>query len=315
MIILIGIISAVLWSVKKEPSKNTNTICGDSKENDKFIDNTTQSDEASTFSLNNESSTIPQNGESSTEASSPEIVSSIDSDSSASKEELSQEELDYIHCKEREKAAKPYEDQILPEFLSDYERNDRVIGHIYIEGTDIDCPVLSKLEDYEYYLTHDIDNNESKQGCIILDPDSEIGIGTKENGYLLGYEPSTNQLVHGHNMRAGTMFGTLEKYADEEYGLKHKYIYFDSLYEKRTYELVTVFYSEIYPEESDSFKYYLFNQAKSQSDWDYWYENIMNLGIYTTDIPVEYGDEMITLSTCAYYKENGRFAVIGKRIK
>ena len=236
-------------------------------------------------------------------------------DSASQNEELTQEEKDYIHFLTRTEAAKPYESDILPEFWSDYLRNDRVVGHIRLDGTDIDCPVLQKLEDYEYYLTHDIDNNDSKQGCIILDPDSEIGIGTKENGYLAGYEPSTNQLVHGHNMRAGTMFGTLANYASEEYGNAHKYIYFDSLYEHRVYELVTAFYSQIYPKESDNFKYYFFNDANTEEEFNYWYDNIMALSLYRTDIPVSYGDEMITLSTCSYHTDEGRFAVVGKRIE
>lgn len=228
---------------------------------------------------------------------------------------LSQEELDYIHYVERSAAALPYEDIILPEFRADYERNNRVVGHIRIEDTDVDCPILSKLEDYEYYLTHDIDNNESKQGCIILDPDSEMGIGTKSSGYLEGYEPTTNLLIHGHNMRAGTMFGNLEKYAKEDYGLLHKYIYVDTLYEKRTYELITAFYSKIYPEDSDEFKYYNFNQANTEEEWNYWYNSVMDIALYRTELPLSYGDEIITLSTCAYYTDNGRFAVVAKRIE
>ena len=228
--------------------------------------------------------------------------------------ELTLEELDYIHYETRLAAAKPYENQIMDLYQADYNRNDRVVGHIRIDGTDIDCPVLQKLEDYEFYLTHDIDDNESKQGCIILDPDSEIGIGTKLDGYLDEYEPSTNQLVHGHNMRAGTMFGTLPAYADEAYGLSHKYIYFDSLYEQRTYELVLAFYSKIYPVDSDDFKYYNFNQADTEEEFNEWYSNICNLALYHTGLDVEYGDEMITLSTCSYHTKDGRFAVVGKRI-
>lgn len=223
-------------------------------------------------------------------------------------------ELDYVHYQNRLVAAAPYESQIMEEYQGDYARNDRVIGHIIVEGTDVDCPILQKLEDYEYYLTHDIDNQDSEQGCIIMDPDSEIGIGTYSDGYLEGYEPTTNLLIHGHNMRAGTMFGALDRYASASFGEQHPYIYVDSLYEHRTYELVMAFYSKIYPPESDDFKYYRFNQADTEEEFNTWYEGISNLALYRTDVPVAYGDEFITLSTCAYQTPNGRFAVVAKRV-
>lgn len=229
--------------------------------------------------------------------------------------ELSQEEKDAIHSAERLAAAKPFEKDILEEFKEAYAQNDRVVGHIFVEGTDIDCPVLQTIENYDFYLTHDLDGAESKQGCIILDPDSEIGIGTKETGYLEGYEPSTNQLVHGHNMKSGTMFGSLDAYAKMSYAKKHPYIQFDSLYEHRTYEVVLAFYSKVYPEEEEVFKYYNFNQADTNEEFSEWYRNIQELALYQRDIEVSYGDEMITLSTCAYQEEDGRFAVVGKRIK
>ncbi len=37
--------------------------------------------------------------------------------------------------------------------------------------------------------------------------------------------------------------------------------------------------------------------------------------MYDTGVDASYGDEFITLSTCAYHVEDGRFVVVGKRIK
>lgn len=229
--------------------------------------------------------------------------------------EMTLEEKDFFHYQTRLAAAKPYENEILPEYKQYYEINDRVIGYIVIEGTDVDCPVIQKLEDYDYYLTHDIYDKDSAQGCIILDPDSEIGIGTKEKGYLSDYEPSTNMLVHGHNMKSGTMFGALQLFAKQDYADAHPYIVFDSLYEHRKYEIVLAFYSQVFPEESKEFKYYNFNNAKDEKEFKEWYDNICELELYHRSVDVQYGDEMITLSTCSYQTENGRFAVVGKRIE
>ena len=57
-------------------------------------------------------------------------------------------------------------------------------------------------------------------------------------------------------MKSGAMFGNLGYYEDEQYGLSHSTICFDSLYEKREYELIAVFYSQVYYQSDDVFKYY-----------------------------------------------------------
>ena len=229
-------------------------------------------------------------------------------------EALTLEEQDALRDAERKKVTPPYEDDILPEYRELYDYNNDVVGYIYIDGTVIDAPVMQTLADYEYYLRRDIDGKDSTAGCIILDPDSEIGIGTKSSGYLEGYEPSTIQLVHGHNMSNGTMFGTLLKYDDESYADSHSIIEYDSLYEHRTYEVICAFYSQIYPEDSDEFRYTTYNQLDTEEEYDYWRSHIDDLALYTRDVESGWGDEFIVLSTCSYHVEDGRFAVMGVRI-
>ena len=36
---------------------------------------------------------------------------------------------------------------------------------------------------------------------------------------------------------------------------------------------------------------------------------------YVTGVKAEYGEELLTLSTCAYHTEEGRFVVVAKRVK
>jgi len=67
--------------------------------------------------------------------------------------------------------------------------------------------------------------------------------------------------------------------------------------------------------EDQVFKYYYFFNAYDEAQFDDWYENIMSLAEYDTGVTAEYGDEFITLSTCSYHVEDGRFVVVGKRIK
>lgn len=203
---------------------------------------------------------------------------------------------------------------MLPEYKVLYEQNDDFVGWLTIEDTVIDYPVMQCMEDENYYLSRNFYREENRNGCLILDNDSNAGIGRIEQAYRNGSKPSTNLIIHGHTMKTGQMFGNLQLYANEEYGLEHNTICFDSLYEKREYELIAVFYSQVYYQSEEVFKYYKFFEAHTQEQFDAWYNNIMELSLYDTGVTAEFGDEFITLSCCAYHVEDGRFVVVGKRI-
>lgn len=204
---------------------------------------------------------------------------------------------------------------ILPEYQGLYEQNQDMIGWLRIDGTNIDYPVMQTLADEEYYLYRDFYGEDNQNGCLIMDTDSNVGVGDQEHKYQNGSCPSTNLMIHGHTMKSGEMFGNLDLYAEEAYGLEHNIICFDSLYEHREYELIAVFYSQVFYENEDVFKYYKFFQADTQEEFDNWYNNIKQKSVYDTGVTAEFGDEFITLSCCAYHVEDGRFVVVAKRIR
>ena len=192
----------------------------------------------------------------------------------------------------------PVQAEILPEYHSLYGQNADMIGWLRIEDTVIDYPVMQTMEDEDYYLDYDFNKEENMNGCLIMDTDSIVGTGTSTYQYRDGTKPSTNLIIHGHTMKSGLMFGGLKQYADEDYGKAHSIIYFDSLYEQREYELITVFYSQVYMSTDTVFKYYQFFQADTQAEFDNWYDNIKAMSLYDTGVTAEYGDEFITLSCC-----------------
>lgn len=204
---------------------------------------------------------------------------------------------------------------ILPQYQELYEQNQDLIGWLRIEGTNIDYPVMQTPQDEEYYLRRDFYGEENRNGCLIMDTDSNVGVGDWEHEYQNGSAPSTNLIIHGHTMKSGEMFGNLNLYEDEAYGLAHNIICFDSLYEQREYELIAVFYSQVFYENQDVFKYYKFFQADTQEEFDDWYHNIKQLSLYDTNVTAGFGDEFITLSCCSYHVEDGRFVVVAKRIR
>ena len=70
----------------------------------------------------------------------------------------------------------------------------------------------------------------------------------------------------------------------------------------------TVAYSE------RGFKYYHFTCAESAEDFGDYIVQCKALSLYDTGVTAEYGDKLITLSTCEYSRKNGRIVVVAKRI-
>jgi len=173
-----------------------------------------------------------------------------------------------------------------------------------IDGTRIDYPVMQTLEDENYYLKRDFYGNEDKAGCLLLDTDSSLDA-----------KGTTNQIIHGHNMKTGIMFGELDLYKEEEYCKEHNQIQLYTQNDKRVYEVIAVFRSQVYYSTDVVFKYYNFFEADTEQEFQDFYDNIKSLSLYDTGVEAEFGDRFITLSTCAYHVEDGRFVVVGKEVE
>lgn len=195
--------------------------------------------------------------------------------------------------------------RIQKKFEQLYRKNHDFIGWITIADTNVDYPVMytpNDSEQGEYYIHRDYDGQYSAAGLPFVDGNCEIE------------PPTDNMILYGHNMNAGTMFHDIIQYADEEFYNSHKTFTFDTIYGDGTYEVVAMFYGQILPEESTSFKYYQFVNAGSEQEFLNFVENIKAMSVIDTGVKVKYGDKLVTLSTCAYHVKDGRFAVIAKKL-
>lgn len=189
----------------------------------------------------------------------------------------------------------PYKDAFL--------ENEDMGAWLQIPGTNIDYPVMWTPEDEEYYLYRNFDGSDNKNGCLILDTDSCL-------------DPlSTNLIIHGHNMKSGAMFGRLTDYEQESFYQDHKELILYTEECRRNYEVIAVFRSQVFRKTDNVFKFYNFFQADTQEEFDDFYDNIKKMSIYDTGVTAEFGDHFITLSTCVYHVENGRFVVVAKEVE
>ena len=106
------------------------------------------------------------------------------------------------------------------------------------------------------------------------------------------------------------------KSALRQNGPEHKTVFFDTRYELRDYEVVAAFYAKAYPKgEEEGFVYYQYKDLSSKEAFNEYVSNVKALSVYDTGITPVYGDELITMSTCNYHTEDGRFVVVARRIK
>ena len=176
-----------------------------------------------------------------------------------------------------------------------------IVGWLEIEGTSINYPVLQG-DDNEYYMTHNYKKQKSKNGSIFL---------TKDYNWSI---PSSNLLIYGHNLNNGTMFQELLKYEKEDFYKKHPIIRFTTNNEDAEYEIISAFKSRVYyKSEKNVFRYYYFVNAKTEAEYNEFVQNAKKASLYNIDKTAQYGDQLITLSTCSYHVEDGRFAVVGRK--
>lgn len=184
------------------------------------------------------------------------------------------------------------------------KENSDIIGWLQIEDSNINYPVLQG-EDNSYYMTHNYKKEYTKNGSLFLDKDYDWSL------------PSTNLLIYGHNNRGSNeMFASLMNYKDEEYYKTHKTIRLTTNKEDAEYEIIAVFLSRVYyKSETDVFRYYYFINAENEQEFNDYVQNSKDVSLYNIEATAQYGDQLLTLSTCEYSQEDGRLAVVARKIK
>lgn len=180
-----------------------------------------------------------------------------------------------------------------------YALNHDFAAWIRINGTVLDYPVMCSPYDPQYYIRRDFYGRNSISGTPFLGEGCNV--------------ESLSVIVYGHNMKNGTMFGTLDKYSKADYWREHPMISFDTLKEERQYDVFSVFQTRLYQEEGDSFPYYEYGGDISKEEYESFVAQAREKSLYDTGIVPEYGEELLILSTCSYQADDGRFVVAARR--
>lgn len=182
------------------------------------------------------------------------------------------------------------------------DQNSDFIGWISIEGTSLDFPVMYAPDNKDFYLRHDFNKEYSVYGVPYLDEKTTLGAN----------DQSENLIVYGHNMKTGTIFGCLTGYKEADYYAEHPQIQFDTVYGDGTYEVFAAFSIDVVNDTS-----FVYNQYVDMDEATYneYVEEVISRSDVDTGIRPSYGEQLLTLSTCEYSSDNGRYVVVARKVE
>ena len=166
------------------------------------------------------------------------------------------------------------------------------VAWIYSPNTAINYPIAytDNNFDYLYYIPG---IGENANGTIFIDCRNASDFSDQ------------NTCIYGHNMNDGSMFASLRNYRDESYYPEHPVIYLSTADFNYRLDLIGGFITE-----PTSFAYA--NNFDSAEQFMGHIELVRELSTFKSDVDVRETDKIVTLSTCTYEREEGRYVVVGK---
>lgn len=205
---------------------------------------------------------------------------------------------------ETEETGQPeYQPVTVPDLAIDYDalkaQNADFIGVLYIPALDLYYPVVHSHDNQEYLDTL-FTGEPSVYGCIFLEKDAS----EKFTDY--------NSFIYGHNMKNGTMFGSLKRFERQE-GLCDSDPYMYIYTKEKVYKYHIFSYYQCAKDDP------LYNNVSDENGYDQYVQSCKMRSEYTPE--GEYSDDfslrppLITLSTCVGVGETSHFLVVGASVQ
>lgn len=174
--------------------------------------------------------------------------------------------------------------------------NEDFKAWITVPNTSVNYPVV-QTTDNSYYLHHNFYKEANDGGAIFIACENENPFADR------------NTVIHGHHMRDGSMFASLNEFKESDFFNSNKYIYISTKDEVYEYEIFSMYV------EKASVNPYEISFASDEDYLDY-LQALKNKSIYSRDVSeFSADDKIITLSTCTYEVNDGRLLIHARLVK
>jgi len=173
-------------------------------------------------------------------------------------------------------------------------KNPDCVGWLYCEDTPINLAVM-QADDNTYYLYRTFDRVKNGYGTIFLDCNCSPGFN------------DPNNLIFGHDMKNGTMFGTLDNYREQGYYEKHPYLWLATEYRNYRLDVVAGF---VHSDESS-----LYSTPISRKATDDLVPFAISNSVFKSDAVYNPEARYVTFSTCCYDFAGARLAIVCEMVE
>ena len=168
------------------------------------------------------------------------------------------------------------------------EQNPDIVGWITVPGTNIDYPFV-QAKDNDQYLRRDLSGAYATAGTVFMD-------------YRSPADGAGYSILYGHNMKNGTMFGTLKRFGEKEFFDAHPT---GSILLRDGWHTLQFFACLIVGADDRI----VYGQPMAP---DFLANVSARATHYREGVSAGPADRIIALSTCAYVFQGARMVLIGK---
>lgn len=189
--------------------------------------------------------------------------------------------------------------------------NSNFYAWITCEDVNISLPIVDvdSKKGENFYLEHDFENFNNPLGVPYQKIECEINETT--NTVIVGHSSYTHSWFN--NKSSHSVFGNLLNYITSS--LTNNYIItVETLADTFTYKIFAAFVIDGTNHSNSDILAYTTTNITTQSQFDNFYNTIMELSEIETDIIAQFGDKFLTLFTCAKTNLDNRVIVVAKQI-
>ena len=173
--------------------------------------------------------------------------------------------------------------------------NPDTIGWIYMADSVVDYPVV-QAKNNEYYLNHLFDGSPHRAGAVYMDSSNDKNFTDK------------NTILYGHHMKDGSMFHDIAAFNDPQWAKTHQEITIetpDAVYRLEPFAGIV----------GDGHSTYVQTSFASEEEFMQYVQDKIEHSTFASDVVIQPEDQIVTLSTCIYVVDDGRYALFCKLIK